>query len=199
MKEPTLFSDWQAFEHPQLGPVEIGGLHYTTFDGPVLSVETLEPLLDKCAAFTKRLTQMHPELQMDVEVADPASRGLKLLLVRCTVTNIGPVGTHLTEHGKSLPSSVIRRPRVRFVPSQFCRDHWEVLSDEEVQTPHLPAKTGSAVVEWQLSLSKAAIGMELSGFASTAVELGVVLLAGGAGGSVTADVWMPKLKPPMPQ
>ena len=190
VEEPTLFSDWQAFEHPQVGPVEIGGLHYTTFDGPVLSAETLEPLLDRCAAFTRRLGEMRPRLQMHVEVSDTAGQGRKLMLMRCTVTNTGPVSTHLTEHGKHLPSNVIRPLCARFVPSEFFRQHWEVLGDEEVETPHLPAKTGMAVLEWQL-LQRNATSTEASGNEVATAHLGVVMLAGGAGGLVEAGVLMP--------
>ena len=31
-----LFVDWQPFDHPQLGPVEVGGWLYSYMDGPLL-------------------------------------------------------------------------------------------------------------------------------------------------------------------
>ena len=115
--EPTLCSSWEPFLHPQLGEVEIGGLHWTPFDGPLLA--NLPARLMKCFEFTLQHAAMHPCLAIEQVTLDKIEKpsfatAAQLWRVSCRVTNTGPVSTALTEHGLgTLPPSIIRPVVVR--------------------------------------------------------------------------------------
>ena len=108
--------------------VEIGGLHWTNFDGPLLC--NLEPRLEKCLAFTLVHASLHPVLQIeDLQLTNADLNGadslhssqdttaattipqspLRWRRIRCscTLTNRGPVSTALTEHGQTAAEDYI--------------------------------------------------------------------------------------------
>ncbi len=89
------FADWRPFEHPQLGPVEIGGWRRMyTFRNPPAG-----PLLDEIcrggAAFTARHAAAAPEIM--VERADVRPLGDDVYEVEILVGNIGYICTNVTE------------------------------------------------------------------------------------------------------
>jgi hypothetical protein len=53
-----LYEPWKSFTHPQLGNVELGGLHYTSIDNPLIS--GLAATLEGRHQFTLELASRHP-------------------------------------------------------------------------------------------------------------------------------------------
>ncbi len=93
------FFPWRPFDHPDFGPVEIGGLH------PKFVVQNPPPLLleEECAhvsAFLTRLGLSTPVLHMSQLTLDEESPGLYRLVVE--VVNAGYLPTSSTEKGREL-------------------------------------------------------------------------------------------------
>ena len=101
------FEPWRPFEHPQLGPVEIGGWRRMyTFRNPPAG-----PLLDEIcrggARFTARHAAAAPEIV--IERAEARPLGGDLYEIETLVGNVGYIATHVTrralELGKAKPVS----------------------------------------------------------------------------------------------
>ncbi|CAN5805103.1 M14 family metallopeptidase [soil metagenome] len=90
------FTDWTPFDHPQLGPVEIGGWHtkYWSQNPPYELLEeelrTQLPWILEMAARSPLVTVSEPRF----EALDDAR-----VAVEVTVTNTGWLATHLTQRG----------------------------------------------------------------------------------------------------
>ena len=89
------FVDWQPFEHPQLGPVEIGGLKSVFWGTP--PPQALDAIGSHCADFILEHARRHPALEVHSLRADPV--GGDVYRVRATVANTGGLPTQITEHG----------------------------------------------------------------------------------------------------
>ena len=83
------FVPWTAFEHPEHGPVEIGGLAPgVTYDAPV---EAVDALAERLAAFTLDVLAALPALAFeDVEVE---ARGAGAYVVSAALVNTGALPT----------------------------------------------------------------------------------------------------------
>ena len=90
------FTDWTPFEHPQLGPVEIGGWHTKTwsqnppFELLEAELRTQVPWILEMAARSPRVQVSEPRFQ---------ELGEGRVAVEVTVTNEGWLPTHLTQRG----------------------------------------------------------------------------------------------------
>ncbi|EYF03423.1 peptidase M14, carboxypeptidase A [Chondromyces apiculatus DSM 436] len=95
-----LLRPWRAFEHPQLGPVEVGG-----YD-PYFSIVNPPPerLPELCAAqarFFLRLSALGPRLRLaSIELS---SIGEGLTRVEATVENVGFLPTYVLSSSRALP------------------------------------------------------------------------------------------------
>ena len=140
------------------------------FDGPLLG--SLLPRLEQCTAFALEHASYRPQLGLHAKVQREGDGQL----VVCEIFNHGKVGTHLTEHGRSLPSDVIRPLSAAL---EAC-EGWEVVSgDVAIELPHLAARTGRASAEWLLRPAGGAGGGGM---------LGEIALDGGAGGELRLAV-----------
>ena len=139
------------------------------FDGPLLG--SLSPRLEQCTAFALEHASYRPQLRLHATVQREGDGQL----VVCEVFNHGKVATHLTEHGRSLPSDVIRPLSAVF---EAC-EGWEVSGEVAVQLPHLAARTGRASAEWLLRPAGGGGGTRM---------LGEIVLDGGAGGELRLAV-----------
>ncbi len=90
------FQDWTPFDHPQLGPVEIGGWH-TKFWGQNPPEELLERELEVQVPWILYLAEQLPRVQ----VGEPGIRSLGdgRFQVEVTIRNEGYLPTNLTEQG----------------------------------------------------------------------------------------------------
>ena len=93
-----VFCGWHAFEHPQLGAVEVGGID------PVIGLwnppeSMLAEMCDSMVQVVGRMASMAPRLHLDVQVetlADDVHR------ITCTVSNLGYLPTHVLASAKGL-------------------------------------------------------------------------------------------------
>lgn len=96
---PQYDLDWTPFEHPQLGPVEIGGLQ-TKFTVQNPPEAFLEAECKKASRFFLRFLQSLPRLTVDSLSARTLGSGI--YEIRATVGNLGYLSTNLTELARSL-------------------------------------------------------------------------------------------------
>lgn len=96
---PEALMDWQPFEHPQLGEVEIGGIdHKFTAQNPPASFLAAE--LDRILDFTMRFARTLPSLQFsEVKVTKEADHVYRL---ETSLYNSGYLSTWLTNRAKLL-------------------------------------------------------------------------------------------------
>ena len=88
------FRDWQSFEHPQLGTVEIGGLvDIWTYRNP--PEHLLEDLCHKNMLFNLRHAAAAPRIQIDEVTVEPL--GSDLYKVRAVVSNHGYLPSNLSD------------------------------------------------------------------------------------------------------
>lgn len=87
-----LFEPWRSFQHPQLGPVEIGGIHSTAAANPVISSAEFLSLLKSFHDFTVLAARMAPRVlceavHVDRIAGDAAAGGSVCFRVRAKVAN----------------------------------------------------------------------------------------------------------------
>lgn len=90
------YEDWRAFEHPQLGPVEIGGwdMQYAFRNPPPKFLEQEVAPLAEWAVWMAGTTPCLAVRDVQVEHRGPAAR------VRLAVSNTGYLPTCVTEHAR---------------------------------------------------------------------------------------------------
>jgi murein tripeptide amidase MpaA len=94
---PTGLVAWQAFDHPELGPVEIGGwdsLMTWRNPPPALLEAEIAPMADFVLAFAS----LAPRLEWRALEAEPLGRGY---LIRAVVENTGFLGTYGSNQAKT--------------------------------------------------------------------------------------------------
>lgn len=95
-----LFVNWYSFDHPQLGPVELGGwLPKTAFQNPPL--ELLEGECHKCAMFTIEHAAMAPRFVIESlgaeDVGAATEPGKRIYRLTAAVANLGYLPTNVTQ------------------------------------------------------------------------------------------------------
>jgi murein tripeptide amidase MpaA len=102
------FVSWRPFEHPELGPVEIGGwIERRTFGNPpeAMLLRTIEPNTE----FVIAQALMSPRLELRQASATPLGEGL--YLVRAVAANSGYLATYGSQQAKEI--SAVRPIEVR--------------------------------------------------------------------------------------
>ncbi len=91
------FIAWHAFDHPQLGPVELGGWDDM---GVIRNApgRLVESVAAPVAEFTLRMAACTPLVRIVDASAEPL--GANLFKIRAVVKNLGYLPTHLTEFGR---------------------------------------------------------------------------------------------------
>jgi murein tripeptide amidase MpaA len=122
---------WRAFDHPQLGPVEVGGMVYIwTYRNPPPAL--LEGVCRDNVAFNLRHAAAAPRVRVDD--ADCEHLGADLYRVRATVANHGYLPTNLTD-------VALRRQVARPVRVALELDGAElVMNPREVDLGHLAGR-----------------------------------------------------------
>jgi murein tripeptide amidase MpaA len=88
------YRDWRPFEHPQLGPVEVGGMVYIwTYRNP--PGKLLEDLCHKNMRFNLRHAASAPQIKLDEVTCE--SLGADLYKIRAIVSNHGYLPTNLSD------------------------------------------------------------------------------------------------------
>jgi len=162
-KKPPVYKEWTAFDHPQLGPVEIGGLRT-----PHLINQTLKDLAE-ISKGTYRFTLSHAARAPQVTLEDVVSEevGEAVYRIRARVANRGGLPTHVTNRGRSL--SRLKPVHVAFYPT----NRVSLLSAEgHVDAGHLQSVTGHRQLEWFVKVE------------GKGKRLAEIRVEGGAGGNV---------------
>ena len=166
-KEP-LFKEWNRFEHPQLGPVEIGGFLQPHLANPTL--EALQRIVQGTYRFTLEHARRHPRLALEELRVESVGGGVQR--IRARIANRGAFPTHVTNKGRGLRR--VKTVRVGFRPTEAV----ELLSlQAEFEIGHLAGVSGSRMLEWFV--------------AGKGNELGEIYLLGGAGGNLRQQVRKP--------
>ena len=169
-KPAPIYSLWTPFEHPQLGPVEIGGLLPKLMAGPTLAD------LERISAGTYRFTLAHADRHPSVVVEDVRAEqvGEGVYRVRARVANRGRFPTHVSNKGRGLTR--LRPARVEFCPAKgvslLCQTGHQSLG-------HLAGVTDGRDLEWFVSV-KGDTG-----------ALCTLRVLGGTGGNTTVEVALP--------
>ena len=168
-KDP-LFVPWKPFEHPQLGPVEIGGVQFL-----YLANRTLPDLAEVSKGtyrFTLDHANKHPKVRLEDLAVETVGDGVYRIRVR--VANRGELPTHVTNRGKQLRR--VRSVRVLFREGRGVR----LLSAEgHRDLGHLAGVTGGQLLEWFISAS------------DRTRRLCEIAVLGGTGGNSTLTVERP--------
>jgi hypothetical protein len=146
-RKPLIFLPWKRFNHPQLGPVEIGGEVWSARAGM-----TMPDLKKRCAGtyqFTLHHAAQHPHVSIEnVEAKNVAG---DVWRIRARIANRGAFPTHVSNRGAKL--SRLRTVCVQFSPDQDA----ELLSLTGHQDiGHLAGLTGSRRIEWFVRARKGA-------------------------------------------
>lgn len=130
------FTDWRPFEHPQLGPVEVGGWRREFLANP--ASEDMADIAPRCALFILDHARRHPRIEL-VNVAATAIEG-DIHRINATVINTGDLPTQISELGRRVTHSDPVRVRIEGV---------ETLSRGAVQeVGHLGPVSGYCDLEW---------------------------------------------------
>ncbi|MBI2298916.1 MAG: hypothetical protein HYU66_08210 [Armatimonadetes bacterium] len=132
------FVDWRPFDHPQLGPVELGGWVRYRLANPALG--ELPKICEGTDAFMLHHAGLAPHLELRTDVA---SFDGGVHRVRAEVVNTGALPTQVTNQGAKLRS--VRGVRVSLEPGEGM----ELLSRVAVHdVGHLAKVCGKREVEW---------------------------------------------------
>ena len=127
------YQPWTPFEHPQLGPVEIGGLNYIwTYRNP--PPKLLRELCQRNVRFCVQHALAAPRLAIDSVSFAPC--GDDVFRVSAEVSNHGFLPTHLTE--VALATGQARPVEVEIDVGEGA----EVLSERCVDIGHLAGRSG---------------------------------------------------------
>lgn len=133
------FVDWHPFEHPQLGPVEIGGLGSVAWATP--PPQTMRSTSSRSADFICEHARHRPRLEIHNLRAERIEG--QVWRVQGTVGNSGGLPTQITEHGRSIAANGPVRARL------LLDQDMELLSRSDlVEVPSLAAMSGHIDLEW---------------------------------------------------
>jgi predicted deacylase len=139
--EYGLFAGWTERDHPQLGPVEVGGWDAVKRGNP--PPEELPDLAERVGDFLLEFARWRPAVEVGALSADRTAGGG--VRVRATVVNQGRVSTSVTERGEEThPRSA---PTVRLAAADGPPPA-PVTGHLDRRIGHLAADGGSERVEW---------------------------------------------------
>ena len=137
----TVYHDWEPFEHPTLGPVEIGGLNRTSHANPPPG--DMPDVATAVTDFAVAFARYHPELELHDASAAPI--GDDVYRLTATVVNTGRLPTNLTEQGRDTRTHISDRPRITISADQEI----EVVTGRQRQElGHLDAQGGRETLVW---------------------------------------------------
>ena len=165
-REP-IYQDWQPFDHPQLGKVEIGGFLRRHLSNPTL--RDLAKISEGTYKFTLEHAAKHPLIALEDVKVD--AMGDRVFRIRARVANRGEFPTNVSNKGKNLRR--LRPVRVEFYPVEGI----ELLSAQgHYSLGHLSGITGGRMLEWFVSAPE------------DESDLCQIRVFGGTGGNVEQNV-----------
>jgi len=137
-REP-IYRDWETFQHPQLGKVEIGGFLIRHTAGPTL--HDLARISEGTYKFTLEHAHKHPRVILEDVHVDNV--GGEVFRIRARVANRGEFPTHISNKGRDLR-------RLQPVRVEFHPDEGVILLSAQghYSLGHLGGVTDSRSLEW---------------------------------------------------
>jgi hypothetical protein len=133
------FVPWQAFDHPQLGPVEIGGVKQWEMFIPYAG--DMKKIAPATSEFIRQHAGRHPQLALTGVSADAVADGV--YRIRAAVANVGAFGTCVMQAGRSVASTEPVRVRLTGIADAA------VLSRANLhELPSLAGLGGREQFEW---------------------------------------------------
>ncbi|MET0426871.1 MAG: M14 family metallopeptidase [Microvirga sp.] len=125
------YREWKPFDHPQLGPIEIGGMVYIwTYRNPPPAM--LEDICRRNVAFNLRHAASAPRVRVDSVTCEEVATGLHR--IRAVVSNHGYLPTNLTD--VALQNGVAKPVRVAIGGSGIS----VVMNPQDTQIGHLAGR-----------------------------------------------------------
>lgn len=141
-EKDQLFKIWEAFDHPQLGKVEIGGFLSRHASNPTLP--DLKRISEGTYKFTIDHVRKHPKIVLDSVQVD--AFGGKVYRIRVRVANRGEFPTNVSNKGRNLRR--VKPVRIEFNTAKGVR----LLSSQGHHSlGHLGGITDSRFLEWFVS------------------------------------------------
>lgn len=137
---PGAFKEWEAFEHPQLGQVEVGGWNYVhSWQNPPPGSEFLKDIMHRNMLFSLICCAVSPLLTLpvlDVKLISP-----DIYKVTAVVENAGFLPTYVSQ--KALERKLLKPLTVKLVAIEGV----QVLSGQtEVELPHLEGRSNKQMI-----------------------------------------------------
>lgn len=109
------FVDWQPFDHPQLGPVEIGGFAPGVRVNP--PQDAVPALIDQQTAFVAGLLERLPTLEIDAPVAERVGPGLWRISLTARNTGLLPTAAAIGVKARRLHPLVFALDPAQTIPT----------------------------------------------------------------------------------
>ena len=161
-----LFHVWKPFDHPQLGPVEIGGWDWVIWSNP--PPEKMEDVCKKGAEFILDVAKYCPVIH--IEIPEVTSIAENLYKIRVCIRNTGLLSTSATRQGQNT------HPFAKPLLTVQANDDMDMISGKaEQHIDHLPATTGvhhaSYVIRTQARHLTVALASDKGGSTSAVIML----------------------------
>ena len=135
------FVDWKAFDHPQLGPVEIGGWKRLLRNNA--PARLLEKTCEKVTRFFLAHAEAHPRLRAEIHETEPLGDGIYRIAV--AVRNDGYLPTNVTKQAIKMNQA---RPVVAQI--QLGEADKLLVGDQRQEIGHISGYGGRRKVEWTI-------------------------------------------------
>jgi len=138
------FVDWHAFDHPQLGPVEIGGWKRLLRNNA--PPQLLEETCEKMTRFFLAHAEAYPRLRADIHALEEI--GEKVYRIVVAVRNEGYLPTNVTQQA-------IKMKQAKPVVAEIQLGEHDVLlvGDARQEIGHIDGYGGRRKVEWTVRFS----------------------------------------------
>lgn len=136
--EYGLFHEWESFDHPQLGEVEIGGWDMVKFANPPR--EEMPDVAERTTTFLLEYAKYAPSVHVQDLTAEWL--GAALYKVTADVVNTGPLPTNITDGGQNTEQD--ERP----LASLHGESMEVVTGRRHTELGHLAANRGRTSLEW---------------------------------------------------
>lgn len=170
------FVEWTAFEHPQLGPVEIGGFVPGARVNPPEAL--MDGLAEQQARFAADLLGRLPTLEVDGPVVESLGGGLWRVSVTLRNTGMLPTAAAIGVKARRVPGPVVAFDPGRTVPAEG------LVAGRRVQRVDvLTGSGGSQTLEWVVAAeagSEARVEVRTGVFGDRGLDVRFESFDGGA-------------------
>ena len=137
---PGSFKEWTAFEHPQLGPVEVGGWDFVySWQNPPPGSQFLQDIMDSNMRFSFACCAMSPLLTLPVLEVESVGEGLYRVVA--VVENAGFLPTYVSQ--KAAERKLLRPLSVEL---QLPAGAELIVGEHKVELKHLEGRSNKLTI-----------------------------------------------------